>query len=75
MILDASYDAKTIEELQAEFNQLASEMATCSDKRVAIFALIEKRKAEAKAASRVAQLTAIEKDALKRALEARGTPQ
>lgn len=71
MILDASYDAKTIDQLQAEFIDLANQVAALSDKRVAILALMEKRKAEAKAAAHVGNLTAVEKDALKRSLESR----
>ena len=71
MILDASYDAKTVEELPAEFLDLGSQIATLSDKRQAIFALREKRKAEAKASAKVSQMTVLEKEALKRALESR----
>lgn len=71
MILDASYDAKTIEELHAEFVQTAAELSALTDKRAAIWALIEKRKAEARAAAHVSELSPIEKDALKRSLESR----
>lgn len=71
MILDASYDLKTIEELQAEFVQLAADLSVITDKRAAILALMTKRKAEAKAAAQIASLDPIERDALKRALESR----
>lgn len=75
MILDPTYDTKTIEELHTEFCQLATDLSFISDKRAAIFSMIENRKADAKASAHIAQLTVIEKDALKRALESRDLPQ
>lgn len=71
MQLDPSYDLKTIDELQAEFVALGNQVAEISDKRVAINDLMCKRKAEAKAAAMVAELSPLEKDALKRSLESR----
>lgn len=71
MILDPTYDTKTIDELQAEFRRLATDLAAISDKRAAVLALLEKRRAEASASVRVSHLTPVEKDALKRALESR----
>lgn len=75
MQLDPSYDLKTIDELKAEFVDLGNQVGTISAKHQAIHALIEKRMAEAKAAAQVADLTPIEKDALKRALESRAQQQ
>lgn len=69
MILDSSYATKTIDDLRAELFQLATDLAAISDKRTAIFALIEKRKADAAAAVRVSRLSVVERDALKHALE------
>lgn len=71
MILDPTYDTKTIDELQKEFRRLAADLAAISDKRAAILALMDKRTAEASASERVSRLTPVEKDALKHALESR----
>lgn len=69
MILDSSYDTKTLDELHAELVVLGTQVAQLSDKRQAIFALMDKRKADAKATAHVSRLSVVEKDALKRVLE------
>lgn len=71
MALGPEYDAKTLDELQAEFIQLGNDLSVCAQKRNDILALMDKRKAEAKAAAKVASLDPLEREALKRALESR----
>lgn len=72
MILDPSYDAKTLDELQAEFVLLGNELSTIDAKRRAILALIEKRKAELMAELKTSDMTPAEKEAMRQALFARG---
>ena len=69
MILDAVYDTKTLDELQAEFVLLGNELSIIDNKRKAIHVLMEKRKAKILAQTKIANLSTTEKDALRKALE------
>lgn len=69
MILDAVYDTKTLDELQAEFVLLGNELSIIDNKRKTIHVLMEKRKAKILAQTKIANLSTTEKDALRKALE------
>lgn len=72
MILDPSYEAKTLDELQVEFVQLGNDLSSIDGKRKAILALIEKKKAALLAQVKTANLTDAEKEAFRQALFSKG---
>lgn len=71
MALDSSYDTKTLDEIQAEFVSTGVDLAAMANHRQELSALIDQRKAQAKAQARVDALDPIEREALKQALESR----
>lgn len=58
------YSSMTIADLMKEAMRVATVLELCNDTRIAIFAVIEARKADVKARAAVVGMTAIEKDAL-----------
>lgn len=61
---EANLAALTIEGLRAEARRLGELVAECQRQRGVAFALVEKRRAEAAARARVAELTPVQRDAL-----------
>lgn len=66
---DSNYDALTLEELEAEFKRLAIIERQVRDDRKAILTLMERRRADVRAAERVSRLTDLERDALRAELD------
>lgn len=69
-IIDSRLDftAMTIAELKTELLRLATVGELVNDQRKAIFQLVERREAEARAAERVGAMSDIQKDALRTVL-------
>lgn len=72
MALDPSYNTKSLDDLQLEFDQLGNDLSVIDTKRKAILALMEKKKAELMAQLKTANLSAAEKEALRQALFSKG---
>lgn len=60
-----SYDTMTLDELQAEFVRLGSQLVTISNTREALLRIMADRKAAAVAKAAVAGMSVLEKDALR----------
>lgn len=62
------YTTATIDELRAEYQRLGGVLASAQEERKKIQELVERRKAQASAAAKVAELNPIQRDALLKAL-------
>lgn len=71
-MLDASYDSKTLDELQAEFVTLGGQLSVLDCKRKDILALMDRKKAALLAELKTANLSPAEKEAFRQALFSRG---
>jgi hypothetical protein len=63
-----AYEDLLLDELKAEFKKLADELVVVSEKRRQVFAMIQKREAEASASARVNSMNDVQKDALRHVL-------
>jgi len=63
------YTTRTIPELEAELFRLGTQLASINDTRLELANLIVKRKADSRARERVRDMTPLDRDALKAALD------